>query len=162
MVSLTILGVSLLLSLSPQQASGPVLAVEPLDRGRPCLQADLVGVWTSSRLAVAAPAGTEPPVLGTDYMRFAADGEMVYLASRRPLVDLSEIERALETMAGAMQLDFRAIIREPGMLIITRGGTPVEGFTCTVISESDATAEVLWTQLRGLPPVMRRNVRHRR
>lgn len=152
------LAASLAAAVSMQQAP----AAAPLPVGTLCAQDDIAGVWKSDLLGRSADGQTAPPVLGTDYMRFGADGTMVYFGQTRALTELSEIEQGLETVEQAAGLHFKATIIAPGVLIVARDGVPVEGFTCTVIRNTGETGEIIWSQLRGRPPVLRHNIRLRR
>lgn len=156
-----ILGLSALFAaaLIVQQSPAPDYVALPPPIGTPCAQGDLTGVWSSDRIGRAVNANTAPPTLSTDYMRIGPDGAMVYFATPRKPDSLGDIERGLDTVQQAGGPSFRASIIQAGVLILARDGNPVEGFTCTVIRNTDEAGELLWTQLRGRPPVLRHNLR---
>lgn len=162
MFGFSVLAASLAGTLLTQQAPTTDFVAEPLPIGTPCEQDDLVGVWKNDLLGRSVDGRTAPPVLGTDYMRFGADGAMVYFASAQPLTQLSEVEHGLDVVDQAPSLNFKASIVRTGILIITRDGVPVEGFTCSVIRNTNEAGELIWSQLRGRPPVFRHSVRLRR
>lgn len=159
MTGILAISVALAGGLLTQQSPTAAYVAESPPIGTACAQDDLVGVWSSDRLGRAVDANTAPPTLSTDYMRISADGAMAYFASPRKPDGLGEIERGLDVIQQAGGPNFTALIVQAGVLIIARDGTPVEGFTCTMIRNTDEAGELIWTQLRGRPPVLRHNLR---
>ncbi len=162
MLGFSVLAASVAGALLAQQTPTTDYVADPPPIGTPCEQDDLVGVWKNDLLGRSTDGRMAPPIVGIDYMRFGADGTMVYFASARPLTQLSEVEHGLDVVDQAPSLNFKASIVGTGVLIIARDGVPVEGFTCTVIRNTDEGGELIWSQLRGRAPVLRHSVRLRR
>lgn len=157
------LGLILAVAATPlQQVQSTDYIALPPPIGKPCAASDLVGVWSSDLLGRAVDPNTAPPVLATDYVRIKPDGAMTYFSTPRRPSSLAEVERGLNKVDEAVDLKMKAEITRPGVLIITRNGAPAEGFTCTLIRNTDSAGEILWTQLKGRPPVFRHNLRLRR
>lgn len=155
-------GISALIAMSAAFAmqNAPVeYAPEPIGVGTLCEASDMTGVWSSKLLAPPADADSPPTVLSTDFIRLRPDGAMAYFATARQPESYSEIVQGLDNVEQLPGQSFKAAIERPGVLIISRDGVPTEGFTCTVIRNTDDVKEVVWTQLQGLPPVFRHNMR---
>ncbi len=156
MFGFSILAAAVMAALSVQQTPAAGLVADPPPMGRPCIQDDLVGVWKSDLLAQGGR--TAPTPLSTDYMRFGADGAMAYFAAPRAPATIEEVDHGLDLVAEAGPR-FSASILGDGVLVIARDGTPVEGFTCTVLKNEGDEGELVLSQLKGRPPVYRHNRR---
>lgn len=136
------------------------IAAKPLSEGRPCDYEDVVGVW-KSRVVNAAEEGVENFAASypRDYMRFKADGEMMYFASNREISDLPAVHSQMDEIDRLDNTSYRATMISPGVLILWQGENPFQGFTCTVIEPRDGKAATVFSELEGMPALRRIQIR---
>jgi hypothetical protein len=151
MIRKTIFAAAALAAIAAPAAAQPWQA-SPAAGGRYCQYADVVGLWDSTlQRADEQGVAQQNAVAPHDYMRFAANGAMMYFGSSRALNDVSAIRARLEQLDRADGESYRAEMAGPGVLIIRRNGAPFQGFTCTVGPKVGGRSTMIWTQLRGQP-----------
>lgn len=144
-------------------AIGPVAHAQtflptPSSEGRYCRYADVVGLWDSTlQRADERGVAQQNAVAPHDYMRFGADGAMMYFGSSRALSNVAQIDARLTELDRMDGETYRAEVAAPGVLIIRRNGAPFQGFTCVIARDG----RMLWTQLQGQPALRRTQVRLR-
>lgn len=117
----------------------PRLEAQPLAEGRPCAFADVVGLWQGQMVA-AGETGVEAhyALAPHDYLRFRADGAMMYFGSNRAQTDVAAINTRLDEIDQLDGVDYRAEVPSPGVLLLMRDGALFQGFTCTVMGLATA------------------------
>lgn len=90
-----------------------------------------------------------------DYLRFRADGAMMYFGSNRAQTDVAAINTRLDEIDQLDGVAYRAKIPSPGVLLLMRDGALFQGFTCTVAEPRDGKAVLIWSQLKGWPKLLR-------
>ncbi|WP_374468914.1 hypothetical protein [Phenylobacterium sp.] len=152
------LGAAAALALAAAAPAGaqPVIAPEPLAEGRPCGFADIVGLW-DSQVVTAKETGAEQhyAALPHDYLRFRADGGMMYYGTNQRETDVPGIHARLDELDRTDGVTYRAEITSNGVLLIRRDGAPFQGFTCTMSGERNGKPVMIWTQLKGFPELRR-------
>jgi hypothetical protein len=143
-----------LLLATPALAQMRLEAV-PLAEGRPCVYADVVGLW-EGRVERADEAGMAQITALTprDYLRFRADGEMMYFGGQ-PLTDVAEINRRLDDLDRRDGESYRAEFPAEGVLMLRRNGAPFQAFTCTVAEPREGEDVLIWSEIRGAPALRR-------
>ena len=128
----------------------------PLAEGKPCAYADVVGLW-SSRVVTAKETGVEAHyrLAPHDYLRFRADGGMMYFGSSRAETDVGEIHKRLDEYDRRDGVSYSAEMVSPGLLLLRRDGAPFQGFTCTVVAPREGRPTLIWSQLKGQPALRR-------
>lgn len=141
--------------------AGPVLAqstyeVEPLAEGRPCVFADVVGLW-QGQVVAAGETGVEAhyALAPHDYLRFRADGAMMYFGTNRARTDVAGINARLDELDRLDGVTYRAEMPSRGVLLLMRDGAPFQGFTCTVAEPRDGKSVLIWSQLKNHPRLLR-------
>lgn len=129
---------------------------EPLAEGRPCVFADVVGLWKGQMVA-AGETGVEDhyALAPHDYLRFRADGSMMYFGTNTARTDVAAINARLDELDRLDGVAYRAEVPSPGVLLLMRDGAPFQGFTCTVAEPRNGKAVLIWSQLKGLPRLLR-------
>ena len=132
------------------------LQTEPLAEGRPCAYADVVGLW-ESQVIVAKEAGAEElsARLPRDYMRFKADGGMMYYGTDRAETDVPTIQKKLDDFDATDGATYQAEMLSPGLLLLRRDGPPFQGFTCTATTDAAGRPTFVLTHLKGMPALRR-------
>lgn len=128
----------------------------PLAEGKPCAYADVVGLW-SSRVVTAKETGVEAHyrLAPHDYLRFRADGGMMYFGSSRAETDVPEIHKRLDDHDRRDGVTYSAEMVSPGLLLLRRDGAPFQGFTCTLVAPRKGRPTLIWSQLKGQPELRR-------
>lgn len=154
-LSIAAAAAGLAVGAAPAQAQSGFEA-EPLAEGRPCGFADVVGLW-QGQMVTAGETGVEAhyALAPHDYLRFRADGGMMYFGSNRAQTDVAAIHARLDEIDQLDGVTYRAEVPSPGVLLLMRDGAPFQGFTCTVAPPRDGKAVLIWSQLKGLPPLKR-------
>jgi hypothetical protein len=132
------------------------LETEPLAEGKPCAYADVVGLW-ESQVVTAGETGVEAHYarFPRDYMRFSADGGMMYYGSSQPETDVSKIRKSLDEHDALDRVTYSAEMLSPGLLLLRRDGAPFQGFTCTATGGPAGKPAFILTQLKGMPSLRR-------
>ena len=156
MIRTLLLAASVALLFGPPASAQAGLETEPLPLGLPCAYADVVGLWESQVIA-AGETGVEAHYtrFPRDYMRFSADGGMMYYGSSTPETDIVAIQKKLDEYDAVDQVTYRAEMLSPGLLLLRRDGAPFQGFTCTMMGNAVGKPVMMLTQLKGLAPLRR-------
>lgn len=152
---LKLMGLTTAMVLVATAASAQV-AAKPLPEGRLCAYEDVVGVW-DSKVVSAEEAGVErfAAAFPRDYMRFKADGGMMYIASNSEISSVSEVHSRLDAADSVDGATYNAAMVAEGVLILFQNGNPFQGFTCTVVEPRDGRAVTIFSELEGMPALYR-------
>lgn len=123
---------------------------------KPCQLPDLVGVWELAALetenAQTADVIRRAP---HEWIRFRPDGATVWLASNQSRPSLDVIHADLDAADKIDGGDWRAGFPQPGRLILSRDGRPMEAFDCVVASGDEPDAQVGDLILTSAPGLVR-------
>lgn len=151
--------------------AGPAIAQQsltalPTGEGRACTPQDVAGLWESLVLTTTEAGTAEHYAkFPRDYMRFGPDGRFMYFGSQQRLADAAAISAKLDDYDRRDGVTYRSEVGPGGVLVIYRDNQPFQGFTCTMVANGGPAAQgrpaMLWTQLQGMPPLRRVQVKMR-
>lgn len=125
----------------------------------PCSADNVVGVWSLGSIRAAEPGVEEFYARApNEWMRFAADGGYIYVATTRPLEGLASINASLDRAGAVGGATYAIRWPDVGQMMILRNGEPFQLFQCEILEQPAADAragDMILSAAHGMPMLRR-------
>lgn len=141
-----------LMLLAANAYAGAAPTKAPAHLFRPCEGKDVVGLWKTVSVK-ESPEGDLTKLYKTmphEYMNFGAS-DFAFIQRKEPIADKKTIPAEVKKGAG----DAMAYTVKNGVIVITSGGKPWQGFACGIVTQpaGDMLAgDMLWTTPKKAKP----------
>lgn len=125
----------------------------------PCSADNVAGVWSLASIRADEPGVEEFYARApNEWMRFAANGGYIYVATSRPLESLAAINASLDRADAVDGATYAIRWPEAGHMMILRNGEPFQLFRCEILEQPAADAragDMILSAAEGKPMLRR-------